>query len=125
MKIILQAAQDIIEKYHSKKHQVGAALRTKSGNIYTGVSCSSQKVDICAEWIAVGKAISEGDTDIEIIVAVRREDDGSVEVLAPCALCRDLGITYYPDAQVILSETETIRAADLLPRPYLKNHSRK
>ncbi len=119
---LIQEAKSIIEQRYVKgKHAVGAAVITKSGKIYTGISIDSQKVDICSEWVAIGKALSEGNSDIELIVAVKRHEDGSFKIYPPCALCRELYITYCPEAGVILSETEVAKASELLPYAWQKN----
>ena len=122
MNSLIQEAKNIIEqRYVKDKHSVGAAVRTKNGKIYTGISINSQKVDICSEWVAMGKALTEGNYDIELIVAVKRHEDGSFEIYPPCALCRELYVTYCPDAGVILSENEVVKASELLPYAWQKN----
>src|SRR3989339_498885 len=113
---LIKEAQNIIEQHYVKgKHSVGAAIRTKSGKIYTGISINSQKVDLCSEWLAVGQALLAGDREIEMIVAVKRHEDGTFEIYPPCGLCRELYVTYCPEAQIILSEIKTSKAIDLLP----------
>lgn len=121
---LIQTAKDIIEKRYKKGfHSVGAAVKVKSGKIYTGISINSQKVDLCSEWTAVGKAISEGDSEIKMVVAVKRFEDGNFEILSPCALCRELYLTYCPNAEIIISDNEIIKAAHLLPHAWQKKRS--
>ncbi|MFH1631509.1 MAG: cytidine deaminase [bacterium] len=121
MQQLIQAAKDIIEKrYDKRRHTVGATLRAKSGNVYTGVCLNSQKLDLCSEWGLVSQAFSQGDGEIEMVVAVHRDQEGNYEIYPPCALCRELFLTYCPDAQVILSETESVKASELLPRAWVK-----
>ena len=50
-------------------YKVGAALRTSSGRIYTGVNIenAAYPTGICAERVAVFKAVSDGDTSFEVI----------------------------------------------------------
>lgn len=121
MEELIKKAQEVIEKNYVKgKHAVGAALKTKSGKIYTGISVSLQKLDLCSEWTAFGKAFSDGDRDVEMVVAVKRFEDGTFAILPPCALCRELYVTYCPEAEVIISEEEVIKARDLLPRAWQK-----
>ena len=120
LNLIEQAKNAITKRYVKGKHQVGAALRTKSGKVYTGISINSQKVDLCSEWTAFGKALSEGESEIESVVAVKRHEDGSFEILPPGALCRELYISYCPEAIVAVSETEFVKAGELLPFAWKK-----
>ena len=121
MQELIQKAKEIINKRYKKGfHSVGSAVRTKSGKVYTGISINSQKVDICSEWSAISTALSEGDSDIEMVVAVKRNEDGSSEIFSPCALCRELYVSYCPLAKVIISETEMIEAEKLLPYAWKK-----
>ncbi len=120
-KELIQKAKDIIEKRYKKGfHTVGSALKTKQGKFYTGICLNSQKVDICSEWSVLGQAFSEGDTDIEMIVALKRDEDGSFEIFPPCGLCRELYITYCPQVKVIISENEIVEAKELLPNAWKK-----
>src|SRR3989344_6899890 len=118
MKTLIDEAKKTIDQLFSKdKFQVGSAVKTKSGKIYTGISINCQKMNLCAEWTAIGKAFSEGNNDIEISVAIRKKDDGSYEIYPPCALCRELFITYCPNAEIIISENKKVKASELLPHP--------
>jgi len=118
---LIKEAKDIINRRYKKGyHSVGAAVRTKSGKIYKGISMNSQKVDICSEWSAISTALSEGDSDIEMIAMMKRHEDGSFEIYPPCGLCRELYITYCPKAEIVISETKTIKAEKLLPYAWKK-----
>lgn len=113
---LIKEAKAIIElRYKKGSHTVGAALRTGSGKIYTGISINGLKLHLCAEWTALGRAFIDGEIDIESIVALHRKSDGSFEFFPPCALCRELLIKYCPNANVILSKSKTVKAAKLLP----------
>ncbi|MBI5530910.1 MAG: cytidine deaminase [Candidatus Doudnabacteria bacterium] len=113
---LIKEAKSIIDlRYKKGAHSVGAALRTKSGKIYTGISIKGLKLDLCSEWTAIGRAFVEGETEIESIVAVHRKEDGTFEFFPPCGLCRELLTKYCPDALVIFSENEFKKASDLLP----------
>ena len=85
------------------RHEVAAALRTRSGGIYLGLHVESSigRASICAEGVAIGVAAAAGDTEIETIVAVLRTEDGGWRVVSPCGLCRELISDYATDAQVI------------------------
>ena len=84
-------AKEIAKKAHApySNFRVGAALVTDSGNIYTGcnIENASYPATICAEDVAVFKAISEGETKIETL-AVACIDADSDTAIFPCGLSR-------------------------------------
>ena len=97
-------------------YQVGAALLTSSGTIYQGsnVENAAYPDSICAERVAVFKAVSEGHRDFEAIAVVTR--DGGT----PCGSCRQVLAEFSPSALVIIANQngEVVRestVADLLP----------
>ncbi len=121
MEELIKEAKNIIDlRYEKNKHTVGAAIKTKSGKIYTGICINVQKVDICSEWTAVGKAFSEGEHDVVLSVAIKKYEDGSYKILPPCGLCRELYVTYAPGAEIIISEDTKVKASDLLPHAWKK-----
>ena len=67
-------------------YRVGAALRTDSGRIYTGVNIenAAYPTGICAERVAVFKAVSEGEVNFDVIAVVT--DNGGT----PCGSCRQV-----------------------------------
>ena len=97
-------------------HTVGAAVRTKSGRIYTGVNCDGIHGS-CAEYVTIGTAISSGERDFDTIVAVHEKAHNSV--LSPCGNCRQMLVEYCPDIKVILNDENgnliKVKARDLLP----------
>ena len=101
-----------------ENHTVGAAVRCKSGKIYTGVNVYSIH-GACAEQIAIGTAITQGERDFDTVVAVRGKD-GS-EIIPPCGNCRQMLHDYMPECEVILSiagQNTKIKVKDLLPYSY-------
>lgn len=97
-------------------YPVGAALLTSSGAIYLGsnVENAAYPDSICAERVAVFKAVSEGQRDFEAIAVVTR--DGGT----PCGSCRQVLAEFSPGALVIIAnqDGEVVRestVADLLP----------
>ena len=84
-------AKEIAKKAHApySNFRVGAAVITDSGNIYTGcnIENASYPATICAEDVAVFKAISEGETKIETL-AVACIDAESDTAIFPCGLSR-------------------------------------
>lgn len=83
------------------------------------------RLSICAEAIALGRAIMDGDGTVECAVAVRHpkpdEADQSLRVVAPCGACRENLLDYDPAAEVIVPTAAGLRRVavrDLLPWPY-------
>ena len=107
---LIEAASDAIRKrYRYDWQEVGAALRTRSGKIFTGVSLDAYlgRMAVCAEAVALGQAITDaGETGIDTIVAVRHpppdEKDRPIAVVSPCGACRELIWDYDRDARVIV-----------------------
>ena len=100
--------------------KVGAALETPSGDIITGcnVENATYGLTVCAERVAVFKAISEGHREFTRIVVVADTDSPT----PPCGSCRQILWEFGGDLEVILANlTEvkaTLRMKDLLPMPF-------
>ena len=101
---------------------VGAALRTRDGKVYQAgnIESSSYGLTLCAERVALFKALSEGEREFESIAVAASTD----EMCTPCGACRQVLWDYAPDIQVILvnrrGETQTFALADLLPEAFDK-----
>ena len=90
----------------------------RSGKIYTGVNVYSLH-GACAEQVAIGAAITNGERKFEVIVAVRGEN--GEEIIPPCGNCRQILHDYMPECEVILianSEKIKVKAEALLPFSY-------
>ena len=99
--LIAAARAAIKQRYRDDWQEVGAALRTRSGKIFTGVNLDAYlgRMAVCAEAVALGRAFAEvGDDGIETIVAVRHpppdEKDQTIAVVSPCGACRELIFDY-------------------------------
>src|SRR2546421_12885255 len=95
--LIVAAADAIRRRYRNDWQEVGAAMRTRDGRIYTGINLDAYlgRMAVCAEAVALGRAVTEaGETGIETIVAVRHpestESDQDITVVSPCGSCREL-----------------------------------
>ena len=118
--LIAEAKKAIRLNYDQEhyNHTVGAAIRCKSGKVYVGVNLYSLH-GACAEQVAIGTAITNGERDFDAIVAVRGKEGG--EIIPPCGNCRQILHDYMPDCDVIVSvrgELKKIKAKELLPFSY-------
>jgi cytidine deaminase len=127
--LLVDAAREIIRmRYRPDWHAVGCALRTRSGRVHRGVhlECYIGRATVCAEAIAIGRAVTEGDgSEIETIVAVRQASGHDLEphVVAPCGMCREMISDYAPDARVIISGQgglHVVPITRLLPDKYVR-----
>ena len=115
---VLEAAKKaIIKNYDGVDylHTVGAALRCGSGKIYTGVNVYSL-YGTCAEQVALGCAITNGEREFLTVVAVRGKN--GEEIIPPCGNCCQILGDYAPKCEVIVSEEKKILAEELLPFAY-------
>jgi cytidine deaminase len=132
--LIAAATAAIKQRYRDDWQEVGAALRTRSGKIFTGVNLDAYlgRMAVCAEAVALGRAFVEvGDDGIEKIVAVRHpppyEKDQAIAVVSPCGACRELIFDYDPKARVIVPNGKTpavVPIAELLPNKYRRGPER-
>jgi cytidine deaminase len=121
LQLIERAASIIALRSKPEFHEVGAALRTRSGKIFSAVNVKANvgRVSVCAEAVAIGMAASAGDTDIERIVAV----DKNGTVISPCGMCREMISDYAPAATIIVpgdDGLEVLRVTELLPHKFQK-----
>jgi cytidine deaminase len=133
MKLIEAAADAIRKRYRHDWQEVGAALRTRSGKVFAGVSLDAYlgRMAVCAEAVALGQAITNaGETGIETIVAVRHpppdEADRSITVVSPCGACRELIWDYDRNARVIVpgaNGPELVNIGELLPNKYSRERT--
>ena len=99
---------------------VGAALRTRDGKIITGcnVENATYGLTVCAERVALLKALSEGERNFAALVVVA----DTAEPTPPCGACRQLLWEYCGDIPVTLANLTTVtgqhQLRDLLPWPF-------
>ncbi|MBP3463583.1 MAG: cytidine deaminase [Clostridia bacterium] len=86
----IKLAIEARDKAYCKTFKVGAALKMKSGKIYTGCNINNQGIQsICAERVAFAKAISEGEFDFDYIIVVGGDTNADkLERCLPCGYCR-------------------------------------
>ena len=102
---------------------VAAALRTRSGSVYTGVCIDTRcGLGFCAEHSAIAAMVTAGEYEIAAIVAVWRNDDvveRPVYVVSPCGRCRGFVCAVDEsniDTQVLVSTQAAVPLRDLLPK---------
>src|SRR5271168_2339425 len=119
---LVVAATAARENEHApfSKFRVGAAVLDEQGRIHTGcnVENATYGLTICAERVAIFKAVSEGARKFRR-VAVAADTE---ELTPPCGACRQILWEFCGDIEVTLlnphGKSETIRLKDLLPRPF-------
>ena len=100
--------------------RVGAAIETDDGEIYTGcnVESASYGLTVCAERVAIWKAISEGKHKVRNIAVVC----DTKELTPPCGVCRQIIWEFGGNVPVTLANLnggrETVEMKDLLPRAF-------
>jgi cytidine deaminase len=114
----LQARSQSIAPFSS--FQVGAAVRAESGKVYTGcnIESASYGLTVCAERVAIWKALSEGERHFTELAVV-----ADTETLTPpCGTCRQIIWEFAKSANIVFAnlrgETETFQIAELLPRAF-------
>ena len=119
---LISTAKSARENAHAaySNFRVGAGLRATSGRIFGGcnVENATYGLTICAERVAIFKAISEGERGFDAIAVVTDS-----EVLTPpCGACRQLIWEFCGDVPVILADlrgkVEIIQMRDLFPKPF-------
>jgi cytidine deaminase len=107
-------------------YRVGAALRTKSGRIFSGVNVenAAYPTTICAERTAVFKAVSEGEREFDVIAVVT--DNGG----SPCGSCRQVLAEFGLDILVLIADgngtlIQEMTVNELLPEAFTPKHLEK
>ncbi len=102
------------------KFQVGAAIEDSGGRIHTGcnIENATYGLTVCAERVAVFKAISEGARKFRRVVIAADTD----VLTPPCGACRQILWEFCGDVDIILvnlrGKTETYRLKELFPKPF-------
>ncbi|MBS3787765.1 cytidine deaminase [Candidatus Bipolaricaulota bacterium] len=118
---LIQKAAKARENSYSpySNYPVGAALLGADGNIYTGANVENgvNDLSICAERVALFKAVSEGTSNFERLAVVCED-----EYCKPCGACRQTLIEHAPDLEVIMANPDgnfrTVDLKNLLPEAF-------
>jgi len=126
---VLEAARNAHKKAHApfSRFKVGAAVLASSGRIYSGcnVENSSYGLTICAERVAMFKAISEGERSFSLI-AIYTDTNSFTP---PCGACRQVVNDLAGDIPVIIMNkslrTRSYPLKELLPHGFTPHHLQK
>jgi cytidine deaminase len=119
---LIAAARGARENAHApfSKFRVGAAVEDESGRVFTGcnVENATYGLTVCAERIAVFKAISEGARRFTRVAVVADTED----LTPPCGACRQILWEFCGDVPIVLAnlrgKTETLQLGTLFPRAF-------
>nr|WAY00084.1 cytidine deaminase [uncultured bacterium] len=118
IKTAIEAREQAVAPF--SKFRVGAVVETAEGEIFKGcnIESSSYGLTVCAERVAIWKALSEGNRKFTRLVVV-----ADTETLTPpCGTCRQIIWEFCRDATVIFAnldgKSETFNMAELLPRAF-------
>jgi cytidine deaminase len=105
------------------KYPVGSAVRTKTGRVFTGVNVENAAYPqtMCAERVAIFKAVSDGEKELEVISVVT--DDGG----SPCGGCRQVMAEFGLDMIVLMADgsgklVKETTVRELLPEAFTPEH---
>lgn len=103
---------------------VGAALRTKKGNIYTGICIElGSCLGFCAEVAAIAEMLKNRETQIELIVAVAGN-----RIMPPCGRCRETMAqldTRNLECRIIVARDQEVPLKELLPKHWLDSKNKR
>lgn len=119
--LILQASLLVHPKTqgNTEMGSVACILLTDENSIFKGVCIDTIcGMGFCAEHTAISQMITQREYKINKIVAVKKDDNGDVYILAPCGRCREFMYQTNKeniDAEVILAKNKVVKLGALLP----------
>lgn len=129
LKLAINAMKNSYSPYSECK--VGAALLCKNGKVFTGTNIENAAFGptVCAERVAIFKAVSEGEKEFSKIAVVGGKGGIINGVFAPCGVCRQVLREFCDDDfEIILGETEdsfkTVTLNALLPLSFTPENVR-
>ena len=119
---LVDCARQVRERAYApfSNFKVGAAVKTKGGKIYIGcnIESASYGLTVCAERVAIWKAVSEGEREFTNVAVVADTD----ELTPPCGVCRQIIWEFCGDIPVTFAnlhgKTETVQMREILPRAF-------
>ena len=134
---LLRAARAASTKAYApfSKLKVGAAALTANGHVYSGcnIENSSLGLTVCAERVAIFKAVSAGERDIKAVAvfasfpqsAIDNRQSKMPQLTPPCGACLQVIAEFSENPEIILSNgrsTNTYRLRELLPLGFRLDH---
>lgn len=123
--LVQEAAEARRRAYIPYSHfAVGAALLTRSGKVYTGcnIENASYGLTVCAERVAIWKAVSEGEREFVALAVV------TADGVSPCGACRQVMAEFAPEMPVLIADPQgvrwTVTPLELLPGAFLPDDLR-
>jgi cytidine deaminase len=123
---ILERAKNHARKtYRENATSIAAILKTKTGNYYTGINIKYKNIwkCICAEKVAIAKAIENNDSELEEIASVKYfPETKSYQVINMCGECLQIAINY-PSLNVTVDDKGTLKNISIkkvFPFPYIR-----
>lgn len=126
--LVERARATISARYAENRHQIGAVIVAGDGRVFTGLHLEAMvgRASICAEAVALGKALAAGAKNLRLVLAVRHpkpsEQRRDIKLVPPCGLCRELLLDYGPDLRVVMDSgghLELVGLSGLLPHKYV------
>ncbi len=118
---LIETARAVLERnYLYWRHTVSAVVLCGSGKLYPGINVESCGYGPCAEPIAIGRALTDGEREFRKIVALGGPPD-KLRYMSPCGNCRQLLNDYAPNCLVILKhngQLVKVAARYLIPDAY-------
>lgn len=119
---LIESAKQVRENAFApySEFKVGSAVVSKDGRIFTGcnVESASFGLTVCAERVAIWKAVSEGVIQLEHISVVADTE----KLTPPCGVCRQIIWEFCGNVSVTMAnlkgDTETVSMKELLPRAF-------
>lgn len=108
LQLAIKAMENSYSPYSNCK--VGAALLCENGKVFTGTNIENAAFSptVCAERVAIFKAISEGEKNLSKIAVVGGKNGVINGIFAPCGVCRQVMREFCnDDFQIILGESTT------------------
>jgi cytidine deaminase len=122
--LIVEANAALKKAYDPYSHfSVGAAILTKEGKIFTGCNVEniSYSLSMCAERVALFKAVSEGFRSFDSIAITSSENKATF----PCGACRQVLFEFSPDLNIFIDkDARNYKLSDLLRHPFSHDQTR-
>lgn len=120
LELIEHAKETRRRLYRAGRYEVAAALRTGSGEVFTGIHIEANVgfADVCGEVSAICHAVAHGHSDLDTIVALGGDGPDRIYLMPPCGRCREVISDMNPEAWVIvgsLAQPYKVRVSELLP----------